>query len=207
MIMPESTIAELRAVCEGTVQEAWLDMTLARTHNARVNAIQKAVDFSCTEIVKSKSKKLKSSEDELTLEICGMLKSAGFQASHDKYINGHCDIVVDGKEDFLWLAEAKIHNAYSWLKKGFIQLSDRYSTGAIGQDCADILIYCRVKDANAMLKKWRSKLANEHPSIIITDSPCGNPLIFCSTHKHSASGLDFHVRHKALALYWNPKDK
>ena len=108
---------------------------------------------------------------------------------------------------FLWLAEAKKHSSYSWLDKGFQQLATRYSTGVKGQDHGEVLVYCYNSDAKAMLGNWRKELEERNPEVKAEDSPCGNPLLFCSKHKHSSSGLDFYVRHKAIALHWDPKDK
>jgi hypothetical protein len=207
MSTTEPTIAELRFFFKGTAHGAAMDFVLAQSHDARVAAVQKGVDFACDELQKHKSKKQGLGEDKITLEICSMLNMAGFQASHDKDNNGHCDIVVEGKEAFVWLAEAKEHSNYAWLDKGFLQLTTRYSTGVCGQDHGEVLIYCFTKDAKAMLEKWREELKARNCGVETIDSPCGNPLLFCSTHKHGASGLDFHVRHKAVALHWEPMDK
>lgn len=203
----ETTLAEVRFLFDGTAHGAAMDFALAQTHEARVSAVQKGVDFACAELEKHSSKKQGLGEDAITLDICSMLSMAGFQASHDKYNNGHCDIVVDGKDTFVWLAEAKEHSNYGWLDKGFQQLTTRYSSGTIGQDHGDVLIYCYNADAKAMLDKWRGELVKRNTGVKAEDSPCGNPLLFCSTNKHTKSGLNFHVRHKALALHWEPKDK
>jgi hypothetical protein len=77
----------------------------------------------------------------------------------------------------------------------------------MGQDNSEVLIYCYTKDTKAMLGKWREELNIRNAHVNTFDSPTGNPLVFHSTHKHDSSGLDFHVRHKAIALYWNPQDK
>jgi len=206
MSEPELTVAQLRIQFEGTAQGAAFDYVLAQDHEARVQAVQKGVDFACNELEQHKHKKQGLGEDAITLEICSMLKMAGFQAAHDDDVGGHCDIVIKGKELFLWLAEAKKHSDYAWLDKGFKQLSTRYSTGVKGQDHGDVLVYCYSQDANAMLKKWRDELVARNADVKTKDATCGNPLLFCSTHRHEASGLDFHVRHKAVALYWAPKD-
>lgn len=205
MSIPE-TVADLRLLFDGTAQGAALEFTLAQNHDARVNAIQAAIDFSCNLLETHKDKKQGLGEDEITLQICEMLTSAGFQATHDEYVAGHCDIVVKGKELFLWLAEAKKHGDYGWLDKGFQQLSTRYSTGVCGQDHGEILVYCYIQDANAVLAKWRKELEARNQGVKTEASPCGNPLFFFSKQKHASSGLDFYVRHKAISLYWNPQD-
>ncbi|MFV1849667.1 MAG: hypothetical protein ACFHHU_16080 [Porticoccaceae bacterium] len=205
--MSEMTINDLRVLYSGTPQGAHLDFVLAQNHPARVTALQKSVDFACNYLEQDKHKNQKLDEDQLSLQICAMLRMAGFQVAHDRDLGGHPDVVVEGKDLFLWLAEAKKHSSYEWLNKGFNQLSARYSTGVHGQDHGEILVYCYVKDAKAMLAKWRDELKGKNPKVTTEDSPCGNPLLFCSKHKHGSSGMDFHVRHKAIALYWDPKDK
>ncbi|QKC83505.1 hypothetical protein [Mesorhizobium sp. NZP2077] len=209
---PDQTVARLRDAYVGTPFGASLEYVLAQDHASRLVALQSAVDFACNQLEQHKHKKQGAdkkglSEDEITLQICEMLNSGGFQAAHDDDTGGHCDIVVKGRDLFLWLAEAKKHDGYHWLDKGFQQLSTRYSTGTIGQDHGEVLVYCYTKDAKNMLSKWREELQARNVNLKTTDSSTGNALMFHSTHKHASSGLDFHVRHKAIALYWDPKDK
>lgn len=201
------SLATLRAVVAGTELEPGLNFLLAQNHDARVKAVQKSVDFACNKLVKHRDKKQTDDENALTVQVTDMLSSSGIKAQHDQSVGGHCDIVVEGKDDFLWMAEAKKHDKYAWLDKGFKQLTTRYSTGNPGQDQGDVLIYCFVQDAKAMLSKWRDELALRNPDVSISDGEDENPLSFVSTHKHECSGLDFGVRHKAVSLYWNPKDK
>ncbi|TCB38805.1 hypothetical protein E0J02_26540 [Rhizobium leguminosarum bv. viciae] len=208
----DHTVARLREAHVGTPFGASLEYVLAQDYAALLTALQSAVDFACNLLEQHKHKKQGGdgkglTEDEITLQICEMLTMAGIQAAHDAEIGGHCDIVVKGKNHFLWLAEAKKHDGYDWLNKGFQQLSTRYSTGTIGQDHGEVLVYCYAKDAKSMLLKWREELQARNEGLKTADPSNGNALIFHSTHKHAASGLDFHVRHKAIALHWDPKDK
>ena len=206
----ELTVSELRHLTAGTPFGAGLEYLLAQSHQDRLSAVQTGVDFACNFLERDKHKKQGDngkgmSEDEITVEICEMLSMVGFQAAHDEQIGGHCDIVIKGKHSFLWLAEAKKHDSYGWLDRGYKQLSTRYSTGVSGQDNGEILVYCYSQDALAMLTKWRQELTARNPDVS-TINIDHNPLTFCSKHKHTASGLDFHVRHKAIALHWNPSD-
>jgi hypothetical protein len=136
-----------------------------------------------------------------------LLTHSGIKEKHNAAIGGHCDVVIQAKNDFLWLAEAKKHSDYAWLDKGFKQLSTRYSTGNPGQDHGEILIYCFVKDAKAMLEKWKGELMFRNSNVTVSEDTEGNPLNFQSIHKHECSGLDFYVRHKVVTLYWVPKDR
>jgi hypothetical protein len=201
------TLENVKAMALGGAAEITLRNILAQTHEDRVEAIQMAVDFACNELELNKHLKQELDEDQLTVEICSMLKTFGFQAAHDEQIGGHCDIVVKGKDRFLWLAEAKLHTAYAWLDKGFKQLSTRYSTGVPGQDNGDVIIYCFNQDANAMIAKWRAELTSRNPIVKTKSTKSGASLQFLSYHKHDASGLEFHVRHKVVALYWSPDDE
>jgi hypothetical protein len=200
------TLATVKAMVDGGPGAILLQNILAQTHDDRLEAIQMAVDFACNELQLNKHKKQGLDEDQLAIELCSILKAFGFQVAHDEQIGGHCDIVVKGKELFLWLAEAKMHTAYAWLDQGFKQLSTRYSTGVPGQDNGEVIIYCFNKDAKAMMAKWRQELTSRNPAVTTQASRCGNQLLFLSSHKHDASGLEFHVRHKAVALYWSPND-
>ena len=207
MITPDTSLADLRLMTRGKPIDLALDYLFAQDHESRVAAVQKGVDAACNQLEQHKNKKQKMDEDQITLQICEMLFAMSFPAFHDASVGGHCDIVITGNEQFLWLAEAKIHDSYSWLDKGFRQLSTRYSTGVIGQDNGEIIIYCYTQNAKVMLDKWKVELISRNSGVIIEASPCGNPLIFLSRHTHDSSGLSFQTRHKAIALYWDPKDK
>ncbi|SLN41761.1 hypothetical protein ROJ8625_02008 [Roseivivax jejudonensis] len=200
------SLAYLRLHAAGTHMETGIDFLFAQDHGARVNAVQRSVDFACNRLIRHRDLKQADSENSLSVQVCDMLTSSGIKATHDAAVGGHCDILVEGKDDFLWLAEAKKHNDYSWLDKGFQQLSTRYSTGVPGQDHGEVLIYCKVKDAKAMLNKWREELVVRNPEVNTSDGPCTDLLFFLSNHKHESSGLDFKVRHKVVSLHWEPKD-
>lgn len=72
-------------------------------------------------------------EDQITFHIISQFNALGFRATHDLQIGGHVDICVE-HEDYLWLAEAKIHSGYTNLQRGWEQLVSRYSTGMEGED-------------------------------------------------------------------------
>jgi hypothetical protein len=207
MSINADSLANLRVEVAGTPMEAGLDYILAQSHEGRVNAVQRSVDFACNNLIKHRDKKQDDDEDGLTVQVCDMLTSSGIKATHNAAIGGHCDVVIEGKYNFLWLAEAKKHSDYAWLDKGFRQLSTRYSTGNPGQDNGEVLIYCFVQDAKAMLDKWKGELVVRNSNVTVSKNESGNPLTFQSIHKHECSGLDFYVRHKVVTLYWVPKDK
>ena len=188
------TVSTLLQFQQGTALGAANLYALAQTHETRLEAVRTVLDFACNELELNKHLKQDLSEDQLTIELCQFLSGLGFQPRHDEQIGGHCDIVVRGKDMFLWLAEAKWHNSYGWLDKGFKQLSRRYSTGVVGQDQAEVVIYCKNKDARSMLEKWREELTRRNEDLKSYDSDVGNHLEFWSEHIHEASGLNFRVR-------------
>lgn len=201
------SLGDLQERWDGTALGAALQYSIAQSHDEKLRALRNALDFACNELEVNKHLKTQLSEDQLTIEICSQLRQLGFQATHDEQVGGHCDIVIRGKNRFIWMAEAKKHSDYKWLEKGFMQLSTRYSTGVPGQDHADIIIYCKNKNAASLLETWQGKLCECNPEIRIEQSSRGDPLEFWSTHLHETSGLEFHIRHRAVALYWNPHDK
>jgi len=200
-------LARLKIEVAGTEMEAGIDFVLAQDHESRVKAVRRSVDFACNKLVKHRDKKQRDTEDGLTVQICDMLTSSGIKATHNASVGGHCDIVVEQKDDFLWLAEAKKHSDYGWLDKGFQQLATRYSTGNPGQDHGDVLIYCFATDAQKMLGKWEKELKSRNSGVKTSACASGDPLSFDSVHKHDTSGLDFFVRHKVISMFWKPRDK
>jgi len=201
------TLAALRLQVTGTPMETGIDYILAQSHQGRIHAVQRSVDFACNNLVKHREKKQDDDEDGLTVQVCDMLTHSGIKATHNASIGGHCDVVIEGKCDFLWLAEAKKHSDYAWLDKGFRQLSTRYSTGNPGQDHGEVLIYCFVQDSKAMIDKWKAELTSRNAHVTVIKNRHSAPLTFVSTHKHECSGLEFYVRHKVVSLYWDPKDR
>lgn len=177
----------------------------AASHDERLSAVNRAIDWIIAEHSKTRQHRQGRSEDGLTIDIVTELKALGFQASHDTQYGGHCDIVIEAREGFLWIGEAKIHKSYDWLLKGFQQLDTRYSTGLPGQDAGGMIIYFFGQNLLGMMKKWNEHLANARPDVQI--STCTkNPLIMNSQHVHKNSGLPFRVRHTPINLYFKPED-
>ncbi|WP_378979996.1 hypothetical protein [Paracoccus rhizosphaerae] len=129
----------------------------------------------------------------------------GIDAAHDKQQGGHCDILVSGREGFIWIAEAKKHSDYAWLDKGFKQLSTRYSTGVDGQDTGDIIIYCWAKSSAEVLEKWRCELRDRHKDVCVDKAVCQTSLTFNSAHEHVATSRQFQTRHKIVSLHFEPE--
>lgn len=177
----------------------------ARTHKQRVQAVDAAIDWAVSELAKTARHHLQASEDSLTLQIVINLKAMGFQASHDTDVGGHCDIVIEGRDGFLWLAEAKIHGNYPWLLKGFRQLTERYSTGIAGQTDGGLIIYSRRPRIDRMMKAWSKHLKEHERGVTVTACPKAPPA-FISKQIHTRTGDEFKIRHVPVSLYFNPTD-
>jgi hypothetical protein len=147
-------------------------------------------------------------EDRLSIELISILRAMNYDAEHEPKIGGHCDITVRGQQNFLWIGEAKIHKDYDYLYKGFQQLTTRYSTGDVGQNCGGLIVYIRNKDAKSVVANWRTHLENQKLDEYIHHDCAKRPeLNFYSAHKHDRSGLPFHVRHIAVLLRFDPRDR
>lgn len=183
-----------------------LGMMLASSHSERRSHLEKAIDWISFEFSKTRQDRQGRSEDALTGDVVFGLQCMGFQASHDTKIGGHCDVVVEGTDNFLWLGEAKIHSSYDWLISGFQQLDTRYATALPGQDYGGIIIFCYNENTLALMHNWRDRLCESRPDVQ-AHFDAANPLILHTSHTHSGSGLPFHVRHTPISLHFKPQDK
>lgn len=206
MSEPRYTLDEVYAlIATNDPDRIRVKMALATSHADRLSAVENAVDWVGREFAKTKQLRYNQSEDQLSIDFVLAMKAMGFEASHDTQYGGHCDVVVEARDGFLWIAECKIHTGYDWLFKGFDQLDTRYSTGIEGQDAGEIIIYCQNRRMDEMMAEWGARLEKERGvTVTWTD---GNKLMFRSMHKHEATGMDFNIRHTGVSIYFNPKDK
>jgi hypothetical protein len=200
----EPTWAELKILLgQSTPGRIQLEMPFATSHGERRQLVEDAIDWIAQEMTKTCHLRQERSEDEISIDFVSHLKAMGFQASHDTQYGGHCDVIVEGKDEFLWIAEAKIHTSYAWLEKGMAQLSTRYSTGLEGQDCGEILIYTYSPRLDLIMKEWKKRLAAAVAEIEV-DELDNDRLIFRSNHVHEKTGRPFRVRHKGVTLHFQP---
>lgn len=149
------------------------------------------------------------SEDRLTIQIRNGLRRLSYAAEHETKVGGHADLIVK-RGDWLWLGEAKIHNDYAWLLKGFHQLTTRYAVGRDYSSQGGLIIYVTGKNTAGVMTKWAGHLEEHVDSDwgLSTDHDIDSPqLTFFSQHKHERSGLDFRVKHIPVSLYFEPRDK
>jgi len=200
------TIEDLKLAFPDPAFQCRMAMFLAISHEERISAVERAIDHVAQNLNRTRQHRQHKNEDLLTTDIVTSLKDMGFQASHDTDVGGHCDIVIEGREDFLWLGEAKTHSSYDWLYKGFQQLSTRYSGGMPGQEAGGLIIYCYNKKVLEMMRDWQTHLIERRDDVKI--SSCAlSKLAFRSTHAHDASGLPYMIRHMPVPLYFEPQDK
>ncbi|WP_299870245.1 hypothetical protein [uncultured Roseobacter sp.] len=181
------------------------DWIKASDHSKRRQVVESAINFIASEISKHRQGYQSQSEDQITIHIVLNLKSMGFVAvAHDVQFGGHCDIAVEGADEFLWLAEAKVHRDYNWLIDGTKQLLTRYATGSYGQDAADVLVYYFGQNARNFMEEWHARMAKEYPDAQVAWC-CEKPEDFRTVHMHRSSGAEFHLRHKVIPLFFKPE--
>ncbi|WP_285351893.1 hypothetical protein [Pseudomonas sp. ME-P-057] len=208
--LEDFTVAQLRAL--GSLVPGvsiFFDRLLARTYEDFISVLYRDIDSVLSGFQESPELLKLDGEDRLTSEIKRGLKLIGYAATHDEKIGGHSDLVVRGKkEGFLWIGEAKIHSGYDYLYQGFQQLTTRYTTGDVNQDCGGMLIYIKTNDAASVISAWRAHLASkgleEYAEFDCIDRP---RFVFYSVHKHERSGASFKVKHIGVILGFDPKDR
>lgn len=181
-------------------------LLFATTHDERRRLVERAIDWISIEFTRTRQDRQDRLEDGLTADVVTALKAMNFQASHDTMNGGHCDVLIEGAGNFVWLGEAKVHGAYDWLISGFQQLDTRYATALPGQQHAGMIIYCKNADTKALMDEWQKRLCEARKDV--TAKPDGdNPLIFHTEHVHQGSGLPLYVRHTPINLHFRPQDK
>lgn len=183
---------------------------LASDYESFVSVLYDDIDNIVSEMEQNPELHKNDCEDRLTIDIKKQLRAMNYDASHDTKIGGHVDLIVKKQpKDWLWLGEAKIYNSYSWLRKGFRQLSTRYSPGTENANQGGMLIYIFKANANNIMGNWKKALlkAGLRISINIQTFPCTkNALSFYSTHPHQRTGQTYTVRHIPIILHFDPQD-
>lgn len=192
--------------------DQWIRRLSVKTQQEFIDCVEAEVDSIIKMVESNAAVREEDGEDRLTIDFIDQLTARGYSASKDSDYNGHSDVVVRWKDDeFVWLAEAKLHSDYDHLWEGFLQLTTRYSTGTHNCNRGGMLVYIRVNNAVSVVNKWQKHLEANHlkDGTAITCSPCvsKNPLRFMSENIHKKSGLPYHVRHFGVVLSVSPEDK
>jgi hypothetical protein len=198
------SLKELRLMVRSAPQRISLELLVCSSYARFVELIEQALDHIAITLARNPELKQKHSEDQLTIDLVSGLNFMGFSARHETKVGGHCDVVIEGRDDYLWLGEAKIYTSYSWLFKGFRQLDTRYATAHPNQDAGGFLIYCFQERVDKIMGKWQEKAGRAGLSF---QSCPNNPLARISKHTHRRTGRQFRVRHMPFSLYWNPQDQ
>lgn len=208
MAKRDFTLAELLARAAGKPgAEIIIDLLLMPDYEEFVGIVNRAIDLSLRRMAENPELRKDRTEDELTIELIGLLRQLDIDAHHEAKIGGHCDISIRGPSDYLWLAEAKRDNqGLDWLFKGFQQLNTRYATGLPDHDQGGLILYLYAADMRSRMAAWQGHLGANLTEIAFAQCE-KNQLSFISTHTHERSGLPYKVRHIPLSLYFAPKDK
>ncbi len=173
-----------------------------------VNVLYEDIDECIKAMEDEASLRAEDGEDRLTSDIINWLKARTYNAAHDEYVNGHSDIVVRHPSGYLWLGEAKVHGGYDHLVQGFQQLCTRYSRGTPNADKGGLVLYVRNVDCASVVAAWLTRLQQmQLPDFWTEGCPTRKELGFYSSHTHESSGRAYKVRHMAIVLHCDPKDK
>lgn len=198
------TLRELQLLARGSVpMQVSMGLVFADSASTIHCQVDIAIDHIAQEFARTPKERQRRSEDGLTIDVVTSLRNMGFQASHDTTVGGHCDIVIEGRYNFLWLGEAKIHSSYDWLLQGFNQLDSRYATASKHQDHGGIIIYCFGARADQIMDEWAVRLKKARPDVEVGNRAKGE-LFFTSSHVHQRTGRRYHVRHVPIPLHWEP---
>ena len=202
--MDNYTVQDLKKIVRGNpTMQISLALMTASSADDILSQINPAIDYVLTEFARTPKERFNRTEDGLSMDLVTSLRILGFQASHDTTVGGHCDIVIEGKFNFLWLGEAKIHNDYDWLLGGFNQLDTRYATAGIGQDHGGIIIYNKGQRTDRVLSRWADHLSKSRPDVRFLPENIDG-YAFSTVHQHRRTGRNYHVRHVIVSIYWDP---
>lgn len=181
-----------------------LELLLEPDQEKMLSLVNDGIDYVSQLMGRNPELKQEHSEDELTIELIANLSCMGFDASHETKIGGHCDIVIKGDDNFIWLGEAKkFDQDYGWLLAGFQQLNTRYSTGSVGQRNGGIIVYVFDPRTDRILCRLGERLVAKISDIELDASTALDGYI-TTRHPHERTGATFTTRHKAISLLWQP---
>lgn len=190
----------------GILGEHLLNRLAADSYGRFVDALHVDIEAVLQGMERDRERHYKKSEDQLTHFIASMLAEKGYTCSAGRQQSGSVDLTVERRtKGYIWTAEAKIFTSLSKVEEGFLQLTTRYSPGDFEDAHTGILIYVQAGDAASKLSSWRAHVAAK-PGTKIVDSASRKNLSFSSIQTHETSGLDFTVKHWAVALLFRPRD-
>lgn len=165
-----------------------------------IELLEGAILFQVSQMATHRNYLQDSGEDLLTSVLVIGLSSLGLEATHSM-VNGNCDVTIR-YGDYLWIGEAKIFTGVTVVWGGYLQLTQRYSTGLPNHNKGGMLIYCIKDSAKALLAEWKAALFEQLPHCNPVDD--GHPLCFRSSDVVSSSGLDISITHFSFPLLHDP---
>lgn len=178
----------------------------ATDHGERLRTLESVLDIIYAQLTDERHVMQKQGEDEISYAILGRLRMVGIPATHDTQIGGHIDLLVESDDGFRWIGEAKLDNGAGYVLGGYDQLTTRYAAARTGQNTGEILIYCKKARPDLRIAAWRDRLRETYPEVEISEDSCNAPdLRFRSVNICQVTGGRFHVRHRIVPLYFDPK--
>ncbi|WP_180115050.1 hypothetical protein [Acinetobacter sp. YH12140] len=168
------------------------------------------IDQACSLIMEDVEKHLKLTETEISSSIWLYLKGCKiYQVEKDTDANGNVDIIVR-TDRHKWFAEAKIWSSNSYLKEGYLQLTERYSKGEKKNNHGGMFIYIKPEsdqdNEEEIIASWKEYLKTTFSYLEIYDCSLDDSRFF-SKGKHSGTKHDYHVRYIPITLLHIPRDK
>ncbi|MGV6473548.1 hypothetical protein [Azotobacter vinelandii] len=191
---------------DGNVLKVSLEQAIATTYESFYKLVENKILDATLELERNKALFFSLSEDQLTGIIVVSMKTAGFDAEHDTFRNGHTDILVKSGR-YEWLGEAKLDDGPAYLMEGFRQLSDRYTDGNQNSSRGGLLIYTKKQNKLKLLESWITHISENYEISIEYTETCQETLTSTTAHEHQASGIKYQIRHIPVSLYYNPTDK
>lgn len=107
-----------------------VDLLRAQTEDAFLDATERAVDRAIRTIESGAKQYADLEERGLSLLLADLLNMSGYQATAERYVNGHVDVVVEHAFGGRWryLGECKMHRSYKYHVDGCKQVLG-YCTG------------------------------------------------------------------------------
>jgi hypothetical protein len=198
-----------KLIASNPMQANFFRRTFADTYDGFVDVFYDDLDLVVSQLESNPQLYRDDGEDKLTGIIVSNLVLMGYAASHGTTGGGAKDFTVIGKNPtWTWIGEAKIFDSVANLREGFLQLITRYRNSNAIKARGGFLAYTFRPKAAALLKGWTEEAQKMGlDNLKVTDCSRRPGLAFHTEHDHEATGLPFDVRHLAVALYFQPKDK
>jgi hypothetical protein len=188
---------------------AWLKRLAVSTLADYVAMVHADIDAVFSDMEANPQMQAKKDEDQLTHFVAFGLKQLGYRTKQGAFRGGSVDLTVEGRLEYLtWTAEAKIYRKINDIVEGFLQLTTRYRPGSLEAANAGMLIYVPRPRLVSLMDAWKQELLKMGlPEMKIEPSPARPQFSFFSEHAAEETDLPFRIRHMAVSLYQQPRDK